>query len=247
MLQTHETWNKGVATYVSLPDVSNMEMNIPTLIKHIGDVQNKTILDYGCGSGHFSRTLKAMGARHIIAADISAPVIELARRLDETARIQYVQMEENNLSFLSTESVDIAVANLVFMMIPTAQEMLQSLQEIQRVLHARGTFLYLITHPCFVEKGAHDYYNVFDTDYRYMQEGAAYRFVLQDADGNDVNEKFIDYHHTLTTYINTTLRAGFQLVSIEEITYTDALIEKYALSKTFQTFPQALLVECIKP
>src|SRR6185295_8169989 len=45
----------------------------------LGDVRGRTVLDFGCGSGQNSLLLARRGAR-VVGVDISASLIELARR-----------------------------------------------------------------------------------------------------------------------------------------------------------------------
>lgn len=45
----------------------------------LGDVRGKTVLEYGCGDGHNTLLLARRGAR-VIALDISAELVEIARR-----------------------------------------------------------------------------------------------------------------------------------------------------------------------
>ncbi len=246
-MNAKEAWDRSVSAYISSEDIYNEEINHAAITRYLGDIQGKTILDYGCGYGIFARNLKKKGAGQVIATDTSSSMIQLAKAADVSVPVQYYYMPENNLSFLGNATVDKVTANLVFMMIPTAQEIAASMQEIHRVLRPGGIFVYLITHPCFIQRGGYNYYNVFKQDFHYMQEGASYRFILRDVDGQDVDGEFFDYHHTLTTYLNVTLQVGFQLTAFEELAYPDKVIKKYGVSKAFQTFPQALVVQWVKP
>lgn len=241
-----EAWEKSISAYISTPDAYNVKVNHSAIMRHLGVVEGETILDYGCGYGLFARNLKKLGAEQVIATDTSASMIQLAEAADASVPVQYCYMPENNLSFLCNASVDKVTANLVFMMIPTVQEIAASMREIHRVLRPGGRFVYLITHPCFIEKGGQNYSNVFSKDFHYMREGASYQFILQDADGQDVDGDFFDYHHTLTTYLTITLQAGFRLTAFEELTYPDEIIKIYGISSVFQTFPQALVMQWIK-
>ncbi|MGW1696379.1 class I SAM-dependent methyltransferase [Streptomyces sp. NPDC002399] len=49
----------------------------------VGNVRDLSVLDMGCGSGLFTRELKAGGAREIVGVDASEPMIAYARRREE--------------------------------------------------------------------------------------------------------------------------------------------------------------------
>lgn len=236
-----ESWNSGVAQYCELPDVSNVEIIFPAVLSHLGPVNGRDILDYGCGEGRFARQLRQRGAQ-VTGVDLSGEMIDIANARSLQTGIQYRLMSENSLSFIPDESFDACAAILVFMMSQKKADILQSMREIHRVLRPQGKFVYAITHPCFVDRGAHDYRNVFPKGFNYMQEGYPYKFILQDAQGNEADEDFTDYHYNLTTYLNLTMQAGFKISGFEELTYPDEVVEKYGIPKDYQTFPQALIV-----
>ncbi len=54
----------------------------PSILKLVGDLSNKSIIDYGCGSGFHTR-LFAGKANKVIGIDFSKHMIELAKKLDE--------------------------------------------------------------------------------------------------------------------------------------------------------------------
>ena len=50
-----------------------------TLVRCIGDVKGKSLLDLACGDGFNTRSLKQLGAGHTVGVDISAEMVRLAR------------------------------------------------------------------------------------------------------------------------------------------------------------------------
>lgn len=236
-----EEWDLGADAYVQLPDVSNVKVVHPAVLRHLGNVKGKTILDYGCGDGRFCRTLAEDGAA-VIGTDISEPMMQIAERMSQGSNIRYEHMKGNSLDFLPDESVDAVNAILVFMMCSTQEEIAQSFKEIHRVLKKGGTFVNALTHPCFVDKGAHDYRNEFSNGFDYMKQGYPYRFVLQDGKGQEIDEKFYDHHYNLTTYLNQTFNAGFSITGFEELSYPKAVAQKHNVPPQFLTFPQSLVI-----
>lgn len=56
----------------------------------LGDVNDLSVLDLACGEGFYTRRIREMGARRIKGVDISADMIELARR-QESERPQGIE------------------------------------------------------------------------------------------------------------------------------------------------------------
>ncbi|MDQ6652351.1 MAG: asparagine synthase (glutamine-hydrolyzing) [Acidobacteriota bacterium] len=74
----------------------------------LGDVRDKTVLDFGCGAGKSSVLLARRGAK-VIAMDISNPIMEVARQRllknDVLSNVTFVNGSAHNIP-LADESVD---------------------------------------------------------------------------------------------------------------------------------------------
>lgn len=243
MTTPHELWDSVVHEYLSADDAEALDLIFPAFTRAIGDPAGKVVLDYGCGNGRYARILAALGAAQVIGVDMSANMIASARAADPGSRVQYHHLPENRLAPLADASVDVAAANMVFMMSPSKAELLRSFAEIQRVLRPGGLFVYCITHPAFIDKEAHDGRRVFEGDgFQYLTEGYRYRFTMKNRQGEHIDGGFYDYHYTLTTYLQGTLAAGFLLRSFEELRYPPELVAKYAIAEEFLRYPQSILL-----
>ena len=54
-------------------------LGYPLVAKLMGDVTGKLVLDFGCGTGTFSRFLQSKGA-NVTGVDVSGNMIEVAKR-----------------------------------------------------------------------------------------------------------------------------------------------------------------------
>ena len=243
MNTARELWDQAARDYLTAQDDEAIDVIFPAFTHAIGDLTDQVIVDYGCGDGRYARQLAAMGARQVIGVDMSPTMIAEAIAAEPASTVQYYVTADNRLTPLADGSVDIVVANMVFMMSPTKADLVQSFSEIQRILKPGGRLIYCITHPAFVNRDAHDCRRVFDDDgFHYLHEGARYRFIMKRADGEEVDGGFFDYHYTLTTYLQTTLDAGLTLLSFEELRYPDAFIVKQAIAPHFLEVPQSIMV-----
>lgn len=242
-VDTRSKWDQTTSSYFEAEDVTNEQANFPALMRVVGNITGKVVLDFGCGNGRFTNRLESLKAEKVIGVDISPSMIDLAKQEDSNSHVEYHANPDNSLSFLADNSIDVVMANLVFMMSPSKEEVSKAMKEIHRVLKPGGTFAFLITHPAFIERGAHDYRNEFDEPFNYRVEGKPYKFILRKADGTEVDEDFYDYHYMLSTYLNTTIKSGFNLRHVEEVSYPEEVAKKHGISQEFQTFPQAIIIK----
>jgi ubiquinone/menaquinone biosynthesis C-methylase UbiE len=113
------------------------------LIRYLHPSVNKTILDYGCGSGTFCRFLSEKKAI-VTGVDISENMIKVAKEI-ATDGIGYFQITSGNLDFLPENTFDYVVSNFVFCTISSRQEIIKVLNSINRVLKAKGSLIIMNT------------------------------------------------------------------------------------------------------
>ncbi len=58
---------------------SNIVAHILNLANLNGDIKNKKVIDFGCGSGVFSIGASLLGAKEVIGIDVDADVIDIAK------------------------------------------------------------------------------------------------------------------------------------------------------------------------
>ncbi|WP_172384334.1 class I SAM-dependent methyltransferase [Streptomyces sp. MNP-20] len=70
-------------------------LEFPTVLGHLGDIGSQDILDFGCGSGVYTRLLARRGARRTVGLDASEGMVEHCRRReeDEPLGVEYVAGE----------------------------------------------------------------------------------------------------------------------------------------------------------
>jgi toxoflavin synthase len=82
---------------------------VPTAQKYLGAVSGD-VLDLACGSGFYTRQLKAWGARSVLGVDISAEMIRLAEAEDVDG-VQYLAADVATMGVLG--SFDLAFAGFL--------------------------------------------------------------------------------------------------------------------------------------
>lgn len=213
-----------IAGYSEQGDLHREVVLNPTLFKLIGSVQQKHILDAGCGEGYLSRMLAKSGAS-VVAVDYSKKMLELAKeRTPEDARIQYEYGSCDNLHFLDEKSFDLIISNMVIQDLENYQ---QAIKEMHRLLVDGGYFIFSILHPCFItpESGwerTKDGERLHWKVDKYHHEG-----VYEQALPPEQPNKLLFFHRTLTSYFNAITEAGFMIEELVEPKPSEDMLCKY--------------------
>ncbi|HEU5349817.1 MAG TPA: class I SAM-dependent methyltransferase [Ktedonobacterales bacterium] len=178
----------------------------------LGEVAEQRICDLACGQGRVARHLADLGAR-VVGIDISAQLLAIARRYEETSPrgIEYHQADAQRLTSETTGIFDGVVCFMALMDIP---DLAGTLRSVANLLRPEGWFAFSILHPCFntsqsgeIESSA----GAFRTVSRYFVEGY-WRSDTRPGPPGKVGA----YHRTLSTYVNDLADAGLQLVRLSE-------------------------------
>ncbi|MEE6272759.1 class I SAM-dependent methyltransferase [Georgenia sp. MJ206] len=178
----------------------------PEMLRLLGDVSGRRILDAGCGAGPLSAAIRAKGAV-ITAFDTSAAMVDLAReRLGEDTDVRVADLGEP-LPFTDAEFDDV-VASLVLHYL---EDWTGPLAELRRVLEPGGRLILSVNHPT-----------------SYAIEYAAQRSVYPEADYFAVTRYSEDYtfdgqravltfwHRPLHAMTDAFAAAGFRIATVSE-------------------------------
>lgn len=120
---------------------------MPNMLKFMGDVAGKRILDLGCGEGSYSRELTKRGAQ-LVSVDCSKRAIEIASSLAEKEglSIEHFVRNSNDLFDIEPEQFDIVLCSMMLM---DCEDFEGTLREAPN-----GGLFASVLHPCF--DGNHD-------------------------------------------------------------------------------------------
>ena len=128
---------------------SNWHRNLlhPALLRVLGPLAARRVLDVGCGNGTFARQLARLGAQ-VTGVDASPPIIVRARQREaqEKLGIAYHVADGARLEPLDDGQFDLVVSCMALQDIPDAAG---TIREAARVLRPMGRFVALFSHPCF--------------------------------------------------------------------------------------------------
>ncbi len=122
------------------------EREISTLVYQIdnlvggGGPAKSTALDFGCGVGRLSQAL-ALSYESVVGVDVSARMIEHARRLHRTDRLTFVHNSRDDLTVLADRRFDLIYTDLVLQHMPPPAA-LKYLDEFLHLLSPGGMLVF---------------------------------------------------------------------------------------------------------
>ena len=176
----------------------------PVVRDLVPDLTGTTVIDLGCGFGWFCHWASEEGAAQVTGYDLSANMLERARRETFQHNVQYVRANLESLK-LPERAATFAYSSLALHYIVDLERMLS---EVRGALIPGSYFLFTIEHPIYTapldsgwlrDAGGRLSWPV----NRYAVEGARKRTWL----GSDV----VKQHRTVGTLINAVIGAGFTL------------------------------------
>lgn len=203
-------------------DTYHSKVIFPNLLRLLGDVTGKKILDLACGQGVFSRELRARGA-FVTGVDIGKELIAIAESKNEsikekgTHKIVYHATSADDLYMIKDASVDRVVCVLALQNI---ENLTKSISEASRVLTKDGSFVFVLNHPAFrnPRKSGWGYNESEQIQYRrvdaYMSES---HIKIDMTPGSEKNKKWtVSFHRPLQVYMKALTKQGFAMTRLEE-------------------------------
>ena len=182
----------------------NRFIEIPAMTKLVKPVvKDKNVLDLGCGSGIFTKSIKSWGA-NVKGCDISKNLILIAKK--ENPKIPFRVCDAQKTPFKNSE-FDVVTSGL---MLHYLKDLKPVFSEVSRITKKDGIFIFSLNHPigeCTKKKIIDNQtFHVMDP---YFNND---KFEWTMLDGM----KLTNYHHTFENIINTLNDCGFVVEGIIE-------------------------------
>lgn len=181
-----------------------------TLKKMLPDFQGKRVLDLGCGFGWHCRYAVENGAASALGIDISDNMVREAKKMTNSEKITYICLPVEEISF-DADSFDIVLSSLVFHYVEPFENICK---KVRSWLSKDGVFVFSVEHPVFTAHGIQDWH--YDGKKRRMHWPVDNYFSEGKRNAVFLGEEVEKYHKTLSTYINTLIKSGFEILEIEE-------------------------------
>ncbi len=210
----------------------------PCILRMIGGVKGKDVLDLGCGDGTITSVLHRRGA-NIIGVDKDRDVIEIARSRGGT----YWCKDVLDLKF-DNEQFDIVYSSMVFLFL-NDREISRLAGRVYAWLRKNGRFIVSDVHPTTeIQKDESKWVrHKIPADFSYF-ETRKIEATLYNLKGRKTSVKY--YHRPLSRYIDLFSSKGFRLVRLCEPRIS--LEEAKKRNMVFESRnPAYIIFEFIKP
>ena len=119
----------------------------PSALALLGDLSDQSVLDLGCGEGHYSRLLKQLGAAQVLGVDLSSDMVELARAQERShpVGIDYRVGDAGDLTL--AEPVDLVFAGYLFNHARNREELRAQCITVSNLLRPGGRLVALNNNP----------------------------------------------------------------------------------------------------
>jgi toxoflavin synthase len=118
-----------------------------TLLRLVGDVAGKSVIDLACGEGYYTRVLRQQGAARVVGVDVSRAMIGLAEA-EEARRPLGIEYRVGDVRTLEVPGeFDLAFAAYLLNYARSAAELTQMCRQAARALKPGGRFVTVNSNP----------------------------------------------------------------------------------------------------
>ncbi len=216
----------------------NRDIEVPALIKIIGDVKNKVILDMGCGFGDHAQKLSKQNYKKLVGFDISKELVKFANQQKIPDSNFYVGDMSKKLKH-EDSTFDIVYSSLAIHYIKDINKLFK---EVNRVLKKKGIFCFSTGHPIFNLINQTKEHMIGVKKQSYRKRIIFGNYFDETPKPNDLGSlgKVELCNFTYETLIKAGINNGFELIDYKDAEPTKISkkydSEKYRLTTTLPTF-----------
>ena len=174
------------------------------------DFRGKKVLDLGCCYGCHCLYAAQNGAEQVLGIDLSEKMLKVAEVKNSHERITYRHCAMEDLDF-PKESFDVILSSLALHYIEDYEGLVR---KVQGWLTKKGRFVFSAEHPVFTAYGTQDWY--YDDEGRILHFPVDRYYYEGEREAVFLGERIIKYHRTLTAYLRTLLKNGFEIEDFVE-------------------------------
>lgn len=190
---------------------ANELIEIPTIKSMLDNIDNKKIIDLGCGNGNMSKYFANNNAESILGVDISNNMLNEAKEINNDEKITYLKLPLEDINSIN-DRFDLAFSSLAFHYIEDFKKLIK---DIHSLLNKDGILLFSQEHPLVTAPILNDIGKYIE------KEGKRYYLISDYNDNSKRNIKWFDdniikYHRSFSLIINTLINQGFEILEVRE-------------------------------
>jgi len=192
----------------------------PAMKSLLPDLENKTVLDMGCGFGFSCVEFRKKGATKVIGIDISEKMLTAAREQNTDDNLQFLNLDIEKIDELGMK-FDIVYSSLTLHYIIDFEKVVKKVHD---VLSHNGVFLFSQEHPLCTAP-------LFGPTWNKNEDGIKTSAVIANylengkREVNWMNQNIVKQHRSFSTIINTLVENEFSIEKIIEPTPTQEVLE----------------------
>ena len=217
------------------------------LMQLVGDPREKALLDVACGEGFYTRMLRQQGAAKVVGIDLSAGMIELARKQEAQHGLGIEYLVGDARALQQTGQFDLAVAAYLLNYARDRSELLAMCAGIADCLRPGGRFVTVNSNPD-LDFTAAPCYRKYGFETRHVgewREGTpiTWTFFLGDSSFEIEN-----YYLNAEVHEEAFRQAGFREVHWHEPSVSPEGFSSFepGFWSDFLDHPPIALIECVK-
>lgn len=173
-------------------------------------LQEKRVLDLGCGYGWHCRYAAEQGAARVLGIDSSERMLEVARQRNGHPRISYAVCGIQEYAYPEA-AWDCVISNLALHYLENLEAVYRL---VRRTLAPGGHFVINMEHPVFTAGPGQDW--IYDGTGKPLYWPVDGYFYPGERVTNFLGCRVVKQHHTLTQILQGLLANGFSLEAVEE-------------------------------
>lgn len=191
---------------------------VPALMRRLGDLTEKRVIDICCGQGFLGKMLRHAGAARVDGIDASPQLIAAARqRHADDAKQGYRVADACQADDWADGSYDVAICLMAVHDVPDLRGLFRNMA---RSLTQHGRALLVFMHPCFrFPQHTHWGWDVEkQIQYRRIDRyGSEHTILITTHPGRKNSQQTKFYHRPLPSYINALAAAGLAITGCDEL------------------------------
>lgn len=206
------------------PDNYNDNFEHPYIMELVGEVKGLDVLDVGCGYGVTCADLMARGAKAVHGIDVSARMIEHAKKTNGRNGITYEVRGAEDIGEIN-KSFDVAVSSLALHYVKDLGKVFSA---IHGALRTGGRLVFSVEHPIYTATLGNT--ELWITDGKGKKIGFAIDNYANEGVRHIVwlDKEITKYHRTVSSFVRLLCESGFMIEGLYEPCPPPAMRERIA-------------------